>query len=91
MPVWKPVATVWKPYVATPAVASAKAGVSASAAASSTTQSITQIQAVGAITGNGNTINFANQTATNTATTTTTINTAIAWGTNSTAGNGAVV
>jgi hypothetical protein len=97
MPVWKPVVKampVWKPVV-TPAVvtptvaaASAKAGVVANAAA--TSQGITQTQSVGAVTGNNNTINFATQTAHNNATTTTTINTAIAWGTNSTAGNGAV-
>jgi len=61
--------------------------VAASAAASATTQGITQTQSVGAVTGNNNTISFATQTASNTATTTTTIQTAVAWGTNSTAVN----
>jgi hypothetical protein len=88
MPVWKPAPVVVKPVVVKPvvvtptAVASAK-GAASSAVASSTTQSITQIQSVGNISGNNNVINFANQTASNTATTK--INTAIAWGANSTA------
>ena len=95
MPVFKPVfvkePVVVKPVVVKPAanVASAAAvgGLTASAASTAATQSITQTQSA-VITGNNNNVTFASQTATNVVRTT--INTAVAWGTNSTAQNQAI-
>jgi hypothetical protein len=95
MPVWEPVVktmAVWKPYAVTPAAnsasAAAKGGLTASAASTAATQSITQTQSA-VITGNYNNVTFASQTANNEVHTT--INTAVAWGTNATAANQALI
>ena len=98
MPVWTPVVktmAVWKPYepvvvkpAANSASAAAKGGLTASAASTAATQTITQTQSA-VITGNYNNVTFASQTANNEVHTT--INTAVAWGTNSTAANQALI
>ena len=81
-----------KPAVVKPAANAASAaavgGLTASAASTAATQSITQIQSA-VINGNNNNVTFAEQTATNVVHTT--INTAVAWGTNSTAANQALL